>query len=346
MFENISFSEFKLPHSITPQDISLERMKELKEQARYDLSVPDVLLAQGDRQFEELPPNLRHCDFCLNGKTQSFSRPPVSNFALENLYYMENFCISHCAQGFFTRRTLYSSYLIIYTYEGEGVLEYEGKKYRLRENDGFFIDCSRPQYYAAPKGRWVHGVLHFNGKLVPQLFRQFLENGSVVFHQPLSGFYQSHLEELLSIYSNSQPYRDWQASNCLGAILTDLLVSSLRTSEKSAAIPENMQYLIRYMEAHYNQPMNLDYLSRFSGISRSCLTREFKKYTGFSPNDYLIQLRIEQAKKLLRSTTLPANKISHIVGIQDINNFTNLFRKKTGLTPGNYRKRQQMLTSG
>lgn len=337
MFDNITFYEYTLPRPITPQDISLERMKALRGQAGYDALIP-IDLPLEDRSFEELPPQIRHSDFRLNGKTQSFSRPPVSSFAQENLFYMESFCISHCRKGFFTKRTLFPSYLIIYTYEGEGLLEYEGKKYHLSENDGFFIDCSRPQYYATAKDLWVHGVLHLNGILVPRLFRQFLENGSVVFHQPLNGFYQSRLEELLNIYSTSQPYRDWQASNCISAILTDLLVSSLHTSEKNAAVPENMQYLIRYMETHYTQHMNLDYLSRFSGISRSSLTREFKKYTGFAPNDYLIQLRIEQAKKLLRNTSLPANKICHMVGIPDINNFTNLFRKKTGMTPGSYQK--------
>jgi AraC-like DNA-binding protein len=78
-------------------------------------------------------------------------------------------------------------------------------------------------------------------------------------------------------------------------------------------------------------------MSKFSGISKYYLSREFKKYTGFSPNDYLIQLRVDHAKYLLLSTTLPANKISHIVGIHDMNNFNNLFKRKTGITPGKYR---------
>ena len=60
---------------------------------------------------------------------------------------------------------------------------------------------------------------------------------------------------------------------------------------------------------------------------------EFKKYTGFSPNDYLITLRINRAKSMLKNTTLPAAKIAHEVGIHDLNNFTNLFKKKTGMTP-------------
>lgn len=108
-------------------------------------------------------------------------------------------------------------------------------------------------------------------------------------------------------------------------------------------VPENFHYLIKYMENNFSSHLSLDYLAHFTGISKYHFSREFKKYTGFSPNDYLVQLRIEHAKSLLLSTTIPANKIAHMTGIHDINNFTNLFKKKTGMTPGEYRKLSEAL---
>ena len=91
------------------------------------------------------------------------------------------------------------------------------------------------------------------------------------------------------------------------------------------------------MENNYQSHMSLDYLAEFACINKYYLSREFKKYTGFSPNDYLISLRINAAKNLLLNTALPASKIAHEVGIHDINNFTTLFKKKVGMTPIQFR---------
>ena len=213
-----------------------------------------------------------------------------------------------------------------------------GKSYSLGPGDGFFIDCRVPHLYRTVGDVWKHGVFHLNGPLVPALFSRYMENGSVSFYQPFTGNYQKKLEELLSIYGSVQPCRDWLASDCISSILTDLLRNASEEKETDSPVPENLRYLIAYMEKHFTQALTLDFLSRFSGISKYYLSREFKKYTGYSPNDYLISLRVEHAKFLLRSTTLPANKIALTAGFHDINNFTNLFRKKTAMTPGGYRK--------
>lgn len=62
---------------------------------------------------EELPANMRNADYFIFGKMDTFSRPPVTDFALENLFYMEAFSIFTCPKGFFTNRKDYQSFLII-----------------------------------------------------------------------------------------------------------------------------------------------------------------------------------------------------------------------------------------
>ena len=75
---------------------------------------------------------------------------------------------------------------------------------------------------------------------------------------------------------------------------------------------------MKHMEQHYMNAIALDDLAELTGTNKFHLSKEFKRYTGFSPHDYLIWLRINQAKILLKTTTLPASKISHQVGIHDI----------------------------
>lgn len=68
------------------------------------------------------------------------------------------------------------------------------------------------------------------------------------------------------------------------------------------------------------------------------MVRSFNRYIGTSPKEYIIRLQIESAKKLLKETTLPTNKIGAIVGLENENYFRHLFKERTKMTPGEYRK--------
>ena len=114
-----------------------------------------------------------------------------------------------------------------------------------------------------------------------------------------------------------------------------LLDSNAATDDLN--VPDSIQHAMKHLESHYRQNISLDDLAETTRMNKYHLAKEFKRYTGFSPHDYLIWIRINQAKILLRSTNLPANKIAHEVGIHDINNFNYLFKKKVGMTPIQYR---------
>ncbi len=120
--------------------------------------------------------------------------------------------------------------------------------------------------------------------------------------------------------------------------MTGTLSLTLSSHDPQTDLPQNIRYLIRYMESNYRLPLSMDDLAAFAGANKHYLSREFRRYTGFSPNDYLISLRIQEAKKLLQTTNRTAAEIAHQVGIHDMNNFTRLFRKKVGQSPSEFRR--------
>ena len=73
-------------------------------------------------------------------------------------------------------------------------------------------------------------------------------------------------------------------------------------------------------------------------IGYSLFRKIFKAYTGFSPNQYLIELRINKAKDLLRTTNMPINEVGFEVGFQSHYYFSKLFKEKSGQTPSDWRK--------
>jgi AraC-like DNA-binding protein len=250
---------------------------------------------------------------------------------------MQDFDIFHYRYGSFTERKNFHSFLILYTYSGSGTLSYRGRKYSLSEGDGFFINCMEYHLYQVEGQIWDTAILHMDGPLLPAFHELYMQHGSPLFQEPITGKYQQYLEQLLGLYSNPQLYRDWQVSTCIDNLLNHLLLLNSSHAAMRTEIPDNIRYLIKYMENNFDKPLTLDYLADFASITKYYLSREFKKYTGFAPNEYLISLRINRAKILLKNSTIPASKIAHEVGIHDMNNFTNLFKKKTGMTPIQYR---------
>lgn len=73
--------------------------------------------------------------------------------------------------------------------------------------------------------------------------------------------------------------------------------------------------------------LNTDYLSRI-----------FKKEKGISISNYIIQKRVEEAKKLLTQSTLPINTVSLYVGYSNFSYFTKMFKDNTGYAPLEYRR--------
>ncbi len=93
----------------------------------------------------------------------------------------------------------------------------------------------------------------------------------------------------------------------------------------------------RYIDTNFDKEINLDLLARLRLTSKYHLIRVFKKYYGVTPRQYLINKRIEKAKKLLK-TGQSVSDTCYSVGFDSINSFSNLFKAKTGIPPSSYRK--------
>ena len=99
-----------------------------------------------------------------------------------------------------------------------------------------------------------------------------------------------------------------------------------------------VQTSIEYLESNYTESFSLDELAASVNYSKSHFCYLFKAVTGNTYIEYLHQLRINQAKKLLRETAKTITDISYEVGYHTIAHFNKHFKLITGLTPSQYRK--------
>ncbi|MCR5155813.1 MAG: response regulator [Butyrivibrio sp.] len=95
--------------------------------------------------------------------------------------------------------------------------------------------------------------------------------------------------------------------------------------------------LIQYVDAHFTEDMSREHLSELFYFDQDYITRIFKKETGMSFKNYVIEKRLRLAKDLLLDTDEPINMISQKVGYDNYSYFTRLFKKSFGVTPVEFR---------
>lgn len=94
-----------------------------------------------------------------------------------------------------------------------------------------------------------------------------------------------------------------------------------------------------YIEEHFEEKFNVDELARKFAISPRNFIRRFKKATHNTPFEYIQRVKIEAAKKSLESSVLNVNEVMFDVGYNDEKAFRKVFKKYTGLSPLEYRRK-------
>ncbi|WP_159887424.1 helix-turn-helix domain-containing protein [Paenibacillus puerhi] len=105
--------------------------------------------------------------------------------------------------------------------------------------------------------------------------------------------------------------------------------------------PSGMHEVLRLLQAHCEQPLEVRELAALMGVGERQFQRLFAKHTGTTPKSYVQGLRIQAAGRLLRQTDRKISDIASAVGYQDAAFFTSLFKRMTGVTPQQYRQRGQ-----
>lgn len=97
--------------------------------------------------------------------------------------------------------------------------------------------------------------------------------------------------------------------------------------------------IIRYINEAYSEPLTLGLLADRYFVSPWHLSRIFKEATGFSLTDYISLTRVKEAQRLLRETDRSITEVAANVGFDNFSHFGKTFKKITGLTPRDYRKK-------
>jgi len=122
-------------------------------------------------------------------------------------------------------------------------------------------------------------------------------------------------------------------------LLWQILLRSEQTEQFSDSSPEErVRVLIREITENPVLIRNIDQLARQSSMSTGHFRRIFRRFTGYSPVQFILKRRIERAMYYLKTTHLTIQRIAAIVGYTDVYFFSRQFKEQTGLSPSAYRK--------
>lgn len=146
-------------------------------------------------------------------------------------------------------------------------------------------------------------------------------------------FYRT-FQTIASEYLNKYKHFDLMIESLIGKLLIEIT----RKDNDVLKRTNPLLFAKSYINEYFSTDINLDELAQTSGYSSEHFRFLFKNYTGLSPKAYILEKRLEYAKELLNNTTYSLNDLSGICGFNDYAQFSTFFKKRTNISPKDYRK--------
>jgi len=244
----------------------------------------------------------------------------------------------YCGKRVKTKNHVYgpeirTHFLIVMVEEGTAVL-YRGKAEIVFGSGDVLVMFPGENIYYKAKTEWSIKWIGVSGSGLEELF----EIMGVTRQKPI--FTLKTREEISNVmsqlcetkYDNSM-FVKYKTQSLIYSFFSLLLAEK---DEKKTTDP--IESALRIIKYNYNNALNIKDMAESLFLDSAYFSRLFKSRTGMSPKKYILNLRLDRAKELLKKTDYNINEISITVGFGDPLYFSRIFCKSEGMTPTEYRK--------
>ena len=232
-----------------------------------------------------------------------------------------------CAPGYKAGPIAKEFYLLHYVFSGKGTLYVGGKSHEVSRGQIFVI---RPHeivtYIADEKDPWDYCWVGFDCNI------------------PISGIFDSDIITLpaaehifLGLKACEKTLADKEYYIC-SKIYELISMLEQPVAHGRAKSYQNIMKAKEYIDANYVNPITVEMLADYLGINRSYFSTTFKSAVGKSPQQYLVDKRLNKAAELITTQGYSASAAALSSGYTDIFNFSKMFKRKFGLSPTAYAK--------
>lgn len=261
--------------------------------------------------------------------------------------YMKTCGVQRCLPGYAYPHNAREGYHLHVVLSGKGLLQVRGREYHIHKGQMFLLKDREDVFYQADlEDPWYYVWINYCGEHAQRymLYAGFTEDVYVQDCNIDPMEFSNVVTEILErphLNTSSEIYRMSLAIRFLSLAIESWEKSEDATHQKSdLTVEDYVHYAIRFIESNYSG-IKISDVADYIGINRTYLTAIFKAKMHMSPQEYLMQVRMDKSKELLIKTDVPIYVVAKEVGYNDQLAFSKIFRKKYGLSPEQYRKKHR-----
>lgn len=234
-----------------------------------------------------------------------------------------------------------TDFSFVYLTRGRGLFQVRGARpLPVQAGDVLLIQPGMWHNYAPDEDTgWKEYWVMFNGPEAEKLVSQV----ELPRRAPLIRYGEDkalhHLfTQMLDYAAETPPFSDVVQAGLLlqmGAMIQSRLQLQREQGDREESF---IQQAKQKLASACSQPINMQSLAHGLGVSYPHFRRVFKQSTGLPPQQYLLNLRINQAKQLMEEQDLKLSEVARSVGFEDPFYFSRLFKQKTGISPSQWRR--------
>ncbi|KHF39471.1 helix-turn-helix domain-containing protein [Halalkalibacter okhensis] len=249
-------------------------------------------------------------------------------------YYYHLICCGHyyCNADYHIKRDFFPYFLLVYIRNGELHVNYQEKFVTAKKGDILLLDCREPHHYYGTDGlEFIY--IHFDGPHSHELCSYIIKQHGFFFQSKRNIEIGKQLYQMIYTFYHKE---DMSISDSTCMIYT--MINSLTfKQEKPKDEPSPVDEAITFIKANLDRQITLKEIASYVNLSPYYFSHIFKIETGYAPIEFATKNRIDTAKTLLKTTTISIADIAYQVGYSSSSGFINIFYKKVGFTPSNFR---------
>ncbi|MCM3189444.1 AraC family transcriptional regulator [Bacillus subtilis] len=258
-----------------------------------------------------------------------------SQFAEKALYCLHDSGLFYCDNQYLVERDNYNYFLIMLIRKGSMTVKFRDREFQASKNTLIFLNCREPHMYRANE-ELIFEWFHFSGNSTQSYFYYFFEKNGCIFPIHLNFTIPDCMSKIVNMAKRAKVNEHFISMN-IHNLMYELNEIANETNDIQGKI---INYAVTYIENHFSEQISLRDLAYYVNLTPFHFSRVFKKYTGYSPYEYIINFRVNHAKKLLLNTNLSIKEISSVSGFNSDTHFSTTFKKHTNITPKQFREIQ------
>lgn len=247
-----------------------------------------------------------------------------------------------CASGYSYGPKIRSYHLIHFVLYGKGELHINEHIFQLSAGDAFLIPAGKVSYYEASKeDPWCYAWISFLGINSQMYLYQLMTSTDDVYiiHGLDTNKYKDCIFDIIALQGTSTSSY-FQSNGVLFQIMAMLFhdVDFQESQWGKTSVADEVKY---FLDINYAEKIKLRDVAKSFGVHPNYLTRIFHEKYGVSPKQYIMELKLKKARRLLTTTELSISVIANSLGFDDQLAFSKIFKKECEVSPTEYRKQSR-----